>query len=196
MGRAANKPLCQRFNVQYYPTINLFLAAENTEVRWPKDDTISADALHACQPPRYRCHLGCILLEMTAISLRTGIVKQSQPAASVEKLTMANFEETVMGSDEIWVVNLSAGPRCGACEGMKATMRKVAEMLAGVARVGTLLCDAEGGKVRCQPPVDQRLLGPLRTAPPGLQATHSPVRKKGQRPAAHSALRGSGRGLR
>ena len=124
MGPAANKPLCQRFNVQYYPTINLFLAAENTEVRWSKDDTISADALHAW------------------------IVKQSQPAASVEKLTTANFEETVMGSEEIWVVNLSAGPRCGACEGMKATMRKVAEMLAGVARVGTLLCDAEGGKVR------------------------------------------------
>ena len=45
-------------------------------------------------------------------------------------------------------MNLSAGPRCGACEGMKATMRKVAETLAGVARVGTLLCDAEGGKVR------------------------------------------------
>ena len=43
MGPAANKPLCQRFNVQYYPTINLFLAAENTEVRWSKDDTISAD---------------------------------------------------------------------------------------------------------------------------------------------------------
>ena len=77
MGPAANKPLCQRFNVQYYPTINLFLAAENTEVRWSKDDTISADALHAW------------------------IVKQSQPAASVEKLTTANFEETVMGSDEV-----------------------------------------------------------------------------------------------
>ena len=133
---AANKPLCQRFNVQYYPTINLFLAAENTEVRWPKDDTISADALHAW------------------------IVKQSQPAASVEKLTMANFEETVMGSDEIWVVNLSAGPRCGACEGMKATMRKVAEMLAGVARVGTLLCDAEGGKVRPSHPSTNACLAP------------------------------------
>ena len=41
------KPLCQRFSVKYYPTLNLFLSKENQEIRWPKDNALHADALHS-----------------------------------------------------------------------------------------------------------------------------------------------------
>ena len=116
------KPLCQRFSVKYYPTLNLFLAKENQEIRWPKDNTLHADALHSW------------------------IVKQSTPSANVVTLTHADFDKQVMQSDDLWIINLSAGPRCGACEGMKKTIKEIADKLAGVARVGTVLCDADGGK--------------------------------------------------
>ena len=32
----------------------------------------AADALHGCKAPRYRWHLGCILLKMPAVPLLTG----------------------------------------------------------------------------------------------------------------------------
>ena len=38
-----------------------------------------------CEPPRYRCHLGCILLKMAAISLSTGGGWQYQVAAVARK---------------------------------------------------------------------------------------------------------------
>ena len=52
-------------------------------------------------------------------------VKQSTPAQNVQTLTHADFNKEVMESDDLWVINLSAGPRCGACEGMKKTIREI-----------------------------------------------------------------------
>lgn len=34
----------------------------------------------------------------------------------------------------------------GACEGMKKTIRELADKLSGIAKVGTVICDADGGK--------------------------------------------------
>ena len=34
-------------------------------------------------------------------------------ASQVVKLTIENFEQTVIQSEDTWIVNLSAGPRCG-----------------------------------------------------------------------------------
>jgi thiol-disulfide isomerase/thioredoxin len=42
---AYKETLCRRFNVRHYPTINLFVASENFETRWPKTSTINSDAI-------------------------------------------------------------------------------------------------------------------------------------------------------
>ena len=42
-----------------------------------------------CEPPRYRWHLGCILLKVPAISLRTGLQRARGGAALPDRVTEA-----------------------------------------------------------------------------------------------------------
>lgn len=120
------------------------LCHSKQEIRWSKDDTLSADALHSwmsVQPapsistarskmmdtavaaPASRAqHVCCRCSKSDVPSFAVSAVrlcvcvrslKQTMPS-QVVKLTYENFDSTVMQSDDTWIVDLSAGPRCGA----------------------------------------------------------------------------------
>ena len=52
--------VCRKYGVDSYPTLKWFGAADSNGEEY------------SGRPPRYRRHLGCILLKMAAISLSTG----------------------------------------------------------------------------------------------------------------------------
>jgi hypothetical protein len=59
------------------------------------------------------CHaLLCAVLS-TCTDLVYGCSLKQTKASQVVQLTYENFDSTVMQSEDTWVVNLSAGPRCG-----------------------------------------------------------------------------------
>lgn len=60
------------------------------------------------------------------------------------ELTAANFDQMVINSTDIWLVDFSAGSWCGPCSQLKGTMRDVAFETKGMAQVGIINCDSEG----------------------------------------------------
>ena len=66
-------------------------------------------------------------------------------ASKVEKLTAANFEKTVMKSDEIWFVEFYA-PWCGHCKNLAPHWDTAARKMKGVVRFGAIDVDAAENK--------------------------------------------------
>lgn len=62
--------------------------------------------------------------------------------SDVIKLTASNFEEKVVKSDEVWIVEYYA-PWCGHCQSMKDEYMKLATTLKGVVKVGAVNADEE-----------------------------------------------------
>lgn len=62
--------------------------------------------------------------------------------SDVVKLTASNFEDKVVKSDEIWIVEYYA-PWCGHCQSMKEEYLKLATTLKGVVKVGAVNADEE-----------------------------------------------------
>ncbi|KFB40746.1 hypothetical protein ZHAS_00008173 [Anopheles sinensis] len=60
----------------------------------------------------------------------------------VVALTAANFDKTVLKSDEVWVVEFYA-PFCGHCRNLVPEYRKAATALKGVIKVGGINCEEE-----------------------------------------------------
>nr|XP_040221956.2 protein disulfide-isomerase A6 homolog [Anopheles coluzzii] len=62
----------------------------------------------------------------------------------VVALTTANFDRTVVKSDEVWVVEFYA-PFCGHCRNLVPEYKKAATALKGVIKVGGVNCEEEQG---------------------------------------------------
>uniref|UniRef100_A0A182T7F7 Protein disulfide-isomerase A6 homolog n=1 Tax=Anopheles maculatus TaxID=74869 RepID=A0A182T7F7_9DIPT len=62
----------------------------------------------------------------------------------VVALTTANFDRTVVKSDEVWVVEFYA-PFCGHCRNLVPEYKKAATALKGVIKVGGINCEEEQG---------------------------------------------------
>ena len=52
------------------------------------DDSHENGKSSGCEPPRYRCHLGCILLKTPAISLPTGDEYNSSLSDDIEPTSL------------------------------------------------------------------------------------------------------------
>jgi thiol-disulfide isomerase/thioredoxin len=60
------------------------------------------------------------------------------------KLSAKNWEEKVLKSTDLWIVDFTAGAWCGPCTQLKTTLRDVAHELKGIARVGLVDCEGTG----------------------------------------------------
>jgi len=109
----AEASLCNRYGVQGYPTILLVTKSGDIETFGNAEHT--ADAIY-------------------------GWVEQTLKN-NVFPLTTKNFAVTNNGS--LWIVDFSAGTWCGPCTTLKATLRRVAAELQGIANVGMVECDRE-----------------------------------------------------
>ncbi|XP_047334973.1 protein disulfide-isomerase like 2-2-like [Impatiens glandulifera] len=67
--------------------------------------------------------------------------KKSEPSASVE-LNSRNFDELVLKSKELWIVEFFA-PWCGHCKSLAPEWKKAAKNLKGKVKLGHVDCDAE-----------------------------------------------------
>lgn len=65
------------------------------------------------------------------------------PSSSVVDLTPANFDDKVLDSKTIWIVEFFA-PWCGHCKSFAPEYQKAAEALKGVVKVGAVDADAHG----------------------------------------------------
>eukprot|EP01052_Picozoa_sp_SAG31_P022537 SAG31_NODE_1796_length_7245_cov_57.374195_4_plen_214_part_00 len=70
------------------------------------------------------------------------------------EITEANMDELITKQTSTWLLDYSAGPWCGPCTYMKATMRKLARQLQPYAKVGIVDCDT-------QPPLCERQVAHL-----------------------------------
>lgn len=64
--------------------------------------------------------------------------------SEVTKLTPLNFDSVVTQSEDMWVIDFSAGRWCGPCTALKPTLRSFAASIAGASRVGIFECDRYG----------------------------------------------------
>ncbi|XP_072042131.1 protein disulfide-isomerase A6 homolog [Amphiura filiformis] len=62
------------------------------------------------------------------------------PKSDVVTLTDANFNDKVVGSDDVWMVEFYA-PWCGHCKALEPEWDKAATALKGVVKVGAIDCD-------------------------------------------------------
>lgn len=53
----------------------------------------------------------------------------------------SSFQQVVVESDDVWLVDFSAGPWCGPCTSLKSTLRQIAYSLQGRVKVGIINCD-------------------------------------------------------
>jgi curved DNA-binding protein CbpA len=106
---------CGNFGVRGYPQIRLLWGKKNV------DDTYEGE------------HEAQAMFKYVALSL---MVK-------VHTLSAKNFDDKVMGSNAMWLVDFSAGSWCGPCQMIKQELRTVARELHGIANVGIINCDKE-----------------------------------------------------
>ena len=111
---------CGNFGVRGFPQLRLLWGKKQV------DDTYEGE------------HEAQAMFKFVAMSL---MVK-------VHTLNSKNFDDKVMSSNAMWLVDFSAGNWCGPCQMMKQELRTVARELHGIANVGIINCDKE--KDLCQ----------------------------------------------
>lgn len=122
--------LAKKYGVSGYPTIKVF-------AKGPKDP--DAD------PTDYdggRTSAGIV-------EFATGAKPEEEPEepSAVIKLTDADFEQQVMESKDLWIVEFFA-PWCGHCKSLAPEWRKASDQLAGKVKLATVDCTVE--KASCE----------------------------------------------
>lgn len=59
------------------------------------------------------------------------------------QLNRDNFHQLVKSSDDLWLVDFSAGAWCGPCQALKPHVRRTANSMKGIVRVGIVNCDQD-----------------------------------------------------
>lgn len=134
----AHKSLAQEYGIQGFPTIKVFLPGK------PPVDYQGARDAKAISNFAYQQIK--VLLKERLDGKATGnsgekSSAKSEPSASVE-LTSLNFDELVLKSKELWVVEFFA-PWCGHCKKLAPEWKKASINLKGKVKLGHVDCEAD-----------------------------------------------------
>ena len=110
------KDVCQRQRVNSYPTLKFFFWKKKLETTF-QSHSHSPEDIHGF------------------------VVKQLDDR--VVKLTEKNFDERVLGSTSMWVVDFSAGRWCGPCQAVEPHLRDLAYNMKHLIKVGIVQCDTQ-----------------------------------------------------
>ena len=70
------------------------------------------------------------------------IAMYDNPNTKVEKLTAENFNQKVLESNELWLVEFYA-PWCGHCKNLEPHWEKASKILKGIVKIGAVNMDEE-----------------------------------------------------
>ncbi|XP_074365544.1 protein disulfide isomerase-like 2-3 [Apium graveolens] len=138
----AHKSLAQEYGIQGFPTIKVFLPGKP-----PVDYQGARDAKAIAN---FASKQVKILLKERLDGKETGkssgkssekSSEKSAPSASVE-LNSLNFDELVLKSKELWVVEFFA-PWCGHCKKLAPEWKKASNNLKGKVKLGHVDCEAD-----------------------------------------------------
>lgn len=130
----AHKSLAQEYGIKGFPTIKLF-APGKPPIDYQGARDVKPIAEFAIQ------QIKALLKERLSGKATGGSSDKTETSASVE-LTSRNFEELVLKSKELWIVEFFA-PWCGHCKKLAPEWKKAANNLKGKVKLGHVDCDAE-----------------------------------------------------
>eukprot|EP00946_MAST-07B_sp_MAST-7B-sp1_P001667 g1667.t1 len=110
----AARTVCERQRVHSYPTLKFFYPKKKIETTY-QSHSHSPEDIHGF------------------------VVKQLDDR--VVKLTEKNFDDRVLSSTSLWVVDFSAGRWCGPCQAVEPHLRDLAYNMKHIIRVGIVQCD-------------------------------------------------------
>lgn len=108
-------PVCNQNGVRSYPTLRLFRPSDGGKMDM---DEYSGD------------HTAEAMYSWVEMNLSPAMVNLG-----------ADFEQVVLESDDIWLVDFSAGQWCGPCTMLKSSVKETAHALQGIAKIGLINCD-------------------------------------------------------
>ncbi|XP_057953059.1 protein disulfide isomerase-like 2-3 [Malania oleifera] len=130
----AHKSLAQEYEIRGFPTIKVFVPGK------PPVDYQGARDVKPIAEFALR-QIKMLLKDRLNGKAAGGSSGKSEPSASVE-LTSLNFDESVVKSKELWLVEFFA-PWCGHCKKLAPEWKKAANNLKGKVKLGHVDCDAE-----------------------------------------------------
>lgn len=104
--------MCGQLNVHNYPTVRMFKSSDGGYEHYQGSMTATAVA------------------QWVADTLESPVVEISNPR---------QFKHLVDGSNQLWLVDFYS-PRCGPCQAIKGDVRRIANQLRGLAKVGMFNC--------------------------------------------------------
>ncbi|KAK4784385.1 hypothetical protein SAY86_018753 [Trapa natans] len=130
----AHQSLAQEYGISGFPTIKVFVPGKPPlDYQGARD--VKPIAEFALQ------QIKALLKDRLNGKATGGSSEKSEPSASVE-LNSRNFDETVLKSKELWIVEFFA-PWCGHCKKLAPEWKKAANNLKGKVKLGHVDCDSE-----------------------------------------------------
>lgn len=130
----AHQSLAQEYGIRGFPTIKVFVPGQ------PPIDYQGAREVKPIAEFALK-QVKALLKDRLNGKSTGGSSEKSEPSASAE-LTSSNFDELVLKSKELWVVEFFA-PWCGHCKKLAPEWKKAAKNLKGKVKLGHVDCDAE-----------------------------------------------------
>ncbi|KAK4420561.1 protein disulfide isomerase-like 2-3 [Sesamum alatum] len=130
----AHQSLAQEYGIRGFPTIKVF-APGKAPVDYQGARDVKPIVEFALQQVK------ALLKERLDGKSAGGSSQKSEPSASVA-LNSRNFDELVLKSKELWIVEFFA-PWCGHCKKLAPEWKKAANSLKGQVKLGHVDCDAE-----------------------------------------------------
>ncbi|PIN09134.1 Thioredoxin/protein disulfide isomerase [Handroanthus impetiginosus] len=130
----AHQSLAQEYGIRGFPTIKVFVPGK-PPVDYQGARDVKPIVEFALQQVK------ALLKERLDGKSAGGSSQKSEPSASVE-LNSRNFDELVLKSKELWIVEFFA-PWCGHCKKLAPEWKKAANSLKGQVKFGHVDCDAE-----------------------------------------------------
>ncbi|KAJ0986556.1 hypothetical protein J5N97_004912 [Dioscorea zingiberensis] len=130
----AHKSLAQEYGIKGFPTIKVFSPGK-PPVDYQGARDVKPIAEFALQ------QIKVLLKERLNGKTTGGSSEKTETSASVE-LTSSNFDQLVMKSNELWIVEFFA-PWCGHCKKLAPEWKKASNNLKGKVKLGHVDCEAE-----------------------------------------------------
>ncbi|KAL3615289.1 Protein disulfide-isomerase 2-3 [Castilleja foliolosa] len=140
----AHQSLAQEYEIKGFPTIKVFVPGK-APVDYQGARDVKPIAEFALKQVK------TLLKDRLDGKTSGGSSQKSEPSASVE-LNSRNFDEVVLKSKELWVVEFFA-PWCGHCKKLAPEWKKAAQNLKGQVKLGHVDCVAEKFNVQGFPTI-------------------------------------------